>query len=127
MKMDGWKRRVGELTALGEAVLRTEHIVADFHHYVDAASFAEFRSSTLSFLRTVFGESHPYYTFFDRHVTSASPYHVQEGLGALKGVQTDWMAAGFTRLEGWCRPRSSPTSWRWPTICCPRSTRTLPP
>jgi hypothetical protein len=93
MTLDDWQRRVAELIALGQEVLKTAHGSYGFE-YVDNQRYAEFRSAALSFLRNSYGDLHPYYTEFNTNVRVNRPDETQQGVGILKGVQRE-MAGGW--------------------------------
>lgn len=62
MKLEDLKTRVEQLVQLGHNVLNSKKIVSASRDQVDYGLSQEFRSSTLSFIRNCFGESHPFYS-----------------------------------------------------------------
>ena len=57
--------------------------------YVDRTLFAEFRTSGLSFLLNVFGESSPFYTEFESKASSSAPLPVKRGIGILTAAKSE--------------------------------------
>jgi len=84
MTKEDAKKRIIELTAIGEKTVRSAR-----DYYVDEMNFLEFRSSTLTFLRNFFGEKHVYYKEFEVNVNDLSPANTRMGIGILKAVNSD--------------------------------------
>jgi hypothetical protein len=96
MKLSDLIQRADELIQLGQTVLETRHSI-DYGNFqsVDTTKFQSFRSASLSFLLSSFGNNHPYYREFDNFVTQNDPEYVRTGLGILQGAR-DEMAGGWT-------------------------------
>lgn len=94
MKWDDIKRRVDELIDLAGQVLRTRHS-SNSPNFVSSEKFNEFRSSSLSFLKNVFGEKHPLYNEFEKSAKDITRYHTEQGRGILtsakKEIDEGWL------------------------------------
>ncbi|MCH8010735.1 MAG: hypothetical protein IIA61_02105 [Candidatus Marinimicrobia bacterium] len=88
MKFDRVKERINELIVLADKVISTDSY-SEYSNFVNTELFQEFRSSSLSFLKNTFGESHPFYVEFNKKVNDTYTYHSQEGRGILKAVKQE--------------------------------------
>jgi hypothetical protein len=88
MKIEDIKARVNELITLAGNVLATRH-KSNEADLLNSEAFAEFRTSSLSFLERVFGKEHPFYRDFDRQVKDISRYMTEQGRGILKGAKQE--------------------------------------
>ncbi|RZK66873.1 MAG: hypothetical protein EOO85_26265, partial [Pedobacter sp.] len=88
MKLDAIKIRVDELVILADSTLATTYTSFD-DKYIKSEAFSEFRSASLSFLKSVFGTDHPFYTDFSKEVRDISPYMVEKGKGILKAAKQE--------------------------------------
>ncbi|ATP58931.1 hypothetical protein CPT03_21900 [Pedobacter ginsengisoli] len=88
MKIEDIKTRINDLITLAGNVLGTHHRSND-PHLVDTEAFAEFRTSSLSFLEKVFGKEHPFYRDFDQQVKDIDRYMTEQGRGILKGAKQE--------------------------------------
>lgn len=100
MRVEDFITRAGELILLAGNVLRTTHQTQIGRRWVDAEQFNRFRSSSLSFLLNIFGEYSPYYTEFNKEVTTATPNDVQSGKGILTAVQEEMKGGWFQTTKG---------------------------
>ena len=87
MEIEKIKIRVNELIQLAEQVLATKK-TSGIGSFVSPELFHEFRSSTLSFFKNVFGEDHPFYKEFNENVNNG-PYQTEEGRGILKAAKRE--------------------------------------
>lgn len=67
-----------------QETLATEH-----HHEINFALFNGFRSAGLSFLKSLFGETHPYYTEFNKKTCSSGYYQLLSAIEILKSLRTE--------------------------------------
>ncbi len=88
------------LIRLGTDVLKTQ--VVDLHHtsWVSAELFGEFRSSCLSYLRKVFGETHPYYREFNEKLTKPHKGAADWGIGIIRAAKNEIESGWFASLKG---------------------------
>lgn len=94
MKLEDIKAKVDKLIMFGQEVLETRKSLNEWQQYVSDEEFNTFRSSSLSFLKIVFGIDHPFYTEFKIQSKSPTPIDTKNGLGVLK-------AAKLEIEEGW--------------------------
>jgi predicted nucleotide-binding protein len=80
------------LISLADATAKQTYEGAYTQEFVEDERFLQFRSAGLSFLRTVFGEEHPYYREFDKSVNSHVPVCVERGRGILSAVLSEMKA-----------------------------------
>lgn len=99
MKIDNIKKRINELIELSEKVSATTRSRYD-SEYVDTEIFQEFRSASLSFIKLVFSDNHPFYTEFNKNVKDISPYYTQEGRGILKAVKQEIDGGWLFTIKG---------------------------
>lgn len=62
-KVEDYKNRIGELIQLADQTIASERL-QDYSTSIDTGLFATFRSASLSFLKNVYGQDHPFYTDF---------------------------------------------------------------
>ena len=93
MVIQDFIERANELIKKADMVLASRR-TTDFGEYVDSGLYYEFRSSSLSFFTALYGESHPYYKEFDKHVDVERPDEVERGRGILRAAR-DEMAGGW--------------------------------
>ncbi len=100
MKIEDLIEKAERLISLGSDVLKTEFV--DAHHtvWVSPELFGEFRSSSLSYLRKVFGENHPYYREFNEKLTSARKTTANWGIGIIKAAKSEIESGWFASLKG---------------------------
>ena len=87
--MKQFKERVDSLLDLANRTNATTTHGSMGSGYVNNELFHELRASSLSFIKTVYGEDHPYYKDFDRLVIRNNPSDTQEGRGILKSIKTE--------------------------------------
>ncbi len=55
--------------------------------YVETGVYAGFRSSALSLIAAIFGETHTYYTEFNTQVNNSYVYNIEAGINILQSVR----------------------------------------
>jgi hypothetical protein len=83
MNLTDFVKRADELIADADRVISTHREGTYGGSWVDRELWAAFRSAGLSFLRSTFGEQHPYYSEFAAKVTDADKYDTASGKGIL--------------------------------------------
>jgi len=81
-------KRVDALIAQGEKVLCTK-IECYFKYYVDAGLQAGFRSSSLSFIKNLYGETNPIFKDFENGVKDNCPIQTRIGINILKSIKDE--------------------------------------
>ncbi len=99
MEIEKIKNRISELIRLADQVLASK-ITRDLGSRVSPELFHEFRSSSLSFLRNIFGKGHPFYKEFDEKVNNVGPYQTEEGRGILKAAKKEIDEGWFFTVKG---------------------------
>ena len=96
MKLDDFVKRTEELILLADEALQTEGRTKWGGTHVDAGAFSAFRSSSLSFLKNLYGVNHPYYTDFDSKTEAAVGDAVLAGRAIVAAVAAElkggWLA-----------------------------------
>jgi hypothetical protein len=95
MRIEDFVVRADQLVKQAEATLATVRTVG-YGEYVDEGSFRGLRSASLSFLRSTFGETHPYYREFEKAIDSSS----EDTIHAAKAILTaarDEIAGGWAQ------------------------------
>lgn len=100
--MKSYLERVVLLIELAREVMKTKYssdayIAADS---VQTEIFSELRSSSLSFIRGLYNENHPFYTDFDRKVHIGHAYEIEIALGILNSVKTEIQNGWIVSLKG---------------------------
>ncbi|MDH5427059.1 MAG: hypothetical protein OEY57_02620 [Nitrospirota bacterium] len=88
------------LIKLGGKALKTNFV--DSHHtvWVSSEIFGQFRSSSLSYLRKVFGENHPHYLEFNEKVTRPYKSTTDWGIGIIKAAKNEIESGWVESLKG---------------------------
>ncbi|WP_367864389.1 hypothetical protein [Pedobacter sp. WC2423] len=90
MKIEDIKGRINELISFGAEVMKTQK---DGGQYglpsVNVSMFNELRSASLSFLKTIFEERHPFYKEFDAKTNKNNPTELLAGIGILKAAKQE--------------------------------------
>ncbi|WP_316802991.1 hypothetical protein [Pedobacter nototheniae] len=90
MNFNNIKTRIDELIRLAEEVLETKTVSkASGKPSVDVEKFNELRSASLSFLRTIFNNSHPIYLEFDSKAKLSTPHNTITAIGILKAAKSE--------------------------------------
>jgi hypothetical protein len=100
MKIDDINKRIIQLFELADKVIRSEHASTHGVRYVSEELFYEFRLSTLSFLKNIYGEKHPYYIDFEKDVNDSKPYYAKQGRGILKAIKQEIDEGWIFNLKG---------------------------
>ena len=90
------KTRLDKLIDMGETVLRTKSYSEWGSDPVDSALFHQWKTSSLSFLRKVFGEKSDHYGLYKELCDYAQHYKAERGLAVLKSAKDD-IEAGFLK------------------------------
>jgi len=85
-KIEDYKIRINEIIQLADQTLATER-TSDFNNSVDTELFASFRAASLSFLKNVYGEEHPFFKDFVNQTKGGFPYEAKIGRGILISVK----------------------------------------
>ncbi len=70
---------------------------------VDTAFYSELRSSSLSFIQSVFGTSHPFSKAFDNIDAFATAYQTEQIRGILRSVELEFRGGWIDGLQGLLR------------------------
>ena len=75
--------RITQLIDLANRTLATKQTSSGMlsSSWVNSELFFEFRTSSLSFIQNLYGESHPFYKDFNQIVERADPYDTEQGCG----------------------------------------------
>lgn len=92
MIKDNLIKRIDQLLEQGQNVLSTKEYSSDF---VEMGPQIGFRAASLSFIKNVYGESHPYFKEFNEHVNSRGCENTEKGLNILSSIkneiENDWL------------------------------------
>ena len=95
MKKQDLLIRIDHLIKQGNAVLATKQRSDFMGNYVDMGLQIGFRSASLSFIRNLYGETHPFFKTFDERVKGQAYYEAENGINILKSirdeVENDWL------------------------------------
>jgi hypothetical protein len=88
--------RVNSLIALADqTIATTRHPQSIGISTVNRELFNELRTSSLSFIKSLYGENHPYYKDFDKYLLRAEPSETERARGILKAIKSeidnDWL------------------------------------
>lgn len=83
------KSRLEFLISIAEETQESLYYLKLVGSFVNSELFAEFRSSSLSFLSTTFGSKHNYYLEFEKEVKKNTLDSVLYGKGILKGAKNE--------------------------------------
>lgn len=101
MRIEDIKTRINELISLSEEVLATQNSGGEYgSSSVNRLLFSQFRSASLSFLKSLFGESHPYYKEFDRNAENSTPTQTIIGIGILKAAKQEIEGGWLFTIKG---------------------------
>jgi len=86
--------RVDFLINLSKELIEGQHRTG-YTDYVDSGKQAGYRAASLSFIKTLYGESHIYYKDFEIHVNGNRVLSIQKGLSILNSIRheinNDWL------------------------------------
>lgn len=94
------KNRVEELILLAKKTLSTTRSSQYGGDYVDTIIFNELRSSSLSFIKNLYGSDHPYYNEFNTRALHAESAYVEHGLGVLMGIKNELEGGWLVKVKG---------------------------
>jgi hypothetical protein len=94
MKLTDFTVRADELLKQADVVVSTEQRSEYGGSRVDGQTWAAFRAAGLSFLRSTFGEDHPYYREFAEKVSTADRHDTELGKGILAAARGE-VAGGW--------------------------------
>jgi hypothetical protein len=89
MKTENIENRINELIELAGKVLKTRFRGGSQIEHVNSEQFYEFKTASLSFLKTVFKADHPFYQEFSEKVHYPSPYETELGRGILTAAKRE--------------------------------------
>jgi hypothetical protein len=94
--------RINQLISLADKTLSTkrESRATGASAYVDTELFNEFRTSSLSFIKNLYGEEHPYFTDFDNNVHRSSASLAERGRGILKAIKSEIDGGWLISMKG---------------------------
>jgi hypothetical protein len=92
--------RIHNLIAKSDATLSTKQSSGFSASVVDAILFASFRSSGLSFLKSLYGLNHPYYNDFNDRCQKPYFHETENGKGILLAVQEEIENGWINTLKG---------------------------
>ncbi len=99
MKIDDLIKRVTELIAQADGVLATTY-TSGHYKWVNSEKFSAFRTASLSFLKSTFGEDHPYYKEFDENASGPTPTSAEKGRGILSSVKQEIEGGWLFTVKG---------------------------
>ncbi len=100
MKISDTKIRIRELIDLADQVIGSAQESNFGGSLVDSELLQELRSSSLSFLKTTFGMSHPYYIDFDTKVNDIEVYRAEQAKGILNAVNREIEGGWIFTVKG---------------------------
>lgn len=103
MRIEDTKTRIDELISLSDEVLSTQRTIQGLSKHgasVNGLLFNQLRASSLSFLKNLFGENHPYYQEFNVKVSDSAPSHTNIGKGILKAVKQEIDGGWLFTIKG---------------------------
>tara|TARA_R100000935_G_C2770450_1_gene137442 strand:- start:141 stop:803 length:663 start_codon:yes stop_codon:yes gene_type:complete len=98
MRLEQLAKRVDDLIELSLKVSRSRH--TKYSELLNTELFNEFRSSALSFIKSLVGENHPYYKEFNTRVRDIDESDTQEGRGILNSIKREIDNGYLTTLKG---------------------------
>jgi hypothetical protein len=99
MEIFALKNRIEELVLLAKKTLNTKFPSQYGGEYVDSIIFNELRSSSLSFIKNLYGSDHPYYIEFNTRALHAEPVYVEHGLGVLMGIKNELEGGWLVKVK----------------------------
>jgi hypothetical protein len=93
--------RVAALISLADRTLATtKHPQSIGISTVDRELFNELRTSSLSFIRSLYGENHIYYKDFDKYLLRWEPSETERARGILKAIKSEIDNGWLTSVKG---------------------------
>lgn len=88
-------KRIDQLIEQGRVVLSTKKSSEFSGNYIDMGQQMGFRSASLSFIKNLYGETHPYFKDFNERVKGQAYYETENGINILiairNEVDNDWL------------------------------------
>jgi len=88
-------KRIDQLIEQGKVVLSTKKSSEFSGNYIDMGQQMGFRSASLSFIKNLYGETHPYFKDFNERVKGQAYYETENGINILiairNEVDNDWL------------------------------------
>lgn len=100
MKIEDIRKRVDELINIGKETALTQEYFQFEGTLVNNELFAKFRTSTLSFIKNLYGTEHPYYENFYKLVKEAMLNDVEQGLGILGAILDEVIGGWLYTVKG---------------------------
>lgn len=99
--MKTFSDRINQLVALADNTLSTtKHSNGMGLPSVNGELFNELRTSSLSFIKNLYGENHPYFSDFNERVELARPSHTETGRGILKAIKNEIDGGWLITMKG---------------------------
>lgn len=95
--------RVAALEGLGVKALQTKYYSQYSGDLVDSKLYVEFKTAVLSFINTVYGRDHPYYSEFEAETggrSSSSVSAVNKGIGILNAIKAEIAGGWLVSMKG---------------------------
>jgi hypothetical protein len=99
MNLDNLKVRVDELILLCEKAVSNSY-EDSWGIHVPVDEYHEFKAAALSFLKSTFGEKHPFFTELNTNLTSATQYDIKQGLGVIRAVKSEINGGWIFTVKG---------------------------
>jgi hypothetical protein len=93
-------KRIQILLAKADETLKTKKMTDFSASIVDAIIFSSFRSSGLSFLKSLYGLNHPYYNDFNDRCQKPYFHETENGKGILLSVKEEIENGWLSKLKG---------------------------
>jgi hypothetical protein len=95
MKLSDLVRRIDELIAHGNEVLKTRYRTDQHAEWVTFDGMAGFRAASLSFITNLYDSEHPYFGEFFNNTNSSLATAAEKGIAILKAIRSEisggWM------------------------------------
>ena len=100
--MKNLSNRINQLFDLADRTYHTKQVTTGEYAsvWVDPELFREFRTSTLSFIKNIYGDKHPYYTDFEKLVSRAITRDTLEGRGILRSIKKEIDGGWLFTIKG---------------------------
>jgi hypothetical protein len=99
LKIDDFIKRAEQLIQQADAVLRTEQ-QGDIGSWVDEGLFSGFRAAALSFLKSLYGTDHPFYTDLDHRCNDVGTEKTRAGREILVAVVAELKGGWLVTARG---------------------------
>ena len=95
-------KRINDLLILADEVLRTERKSNGTFStsQVEREIFTKFKTASLSFIISIYGDKHPYYINFINECNSATLYDTKDGKGILSSIKIEIEEGWLNSLRG---------------------------